>query len=91
MSDQMMDSVLRAQANGFLLSTKQQKYLEEYEKYKDVILEIGPQYCIKDNRHLKYLILEITEDEKVTLQRVCDNPYTVVKTAHWSKKNLVKE
>ena len=63
----------------------QQRYLEEFEKYKDIVLEPG-EYFVKGNISLKYRILEIS-DTLVVLER---NNFISKKTPHWCRKHLQK-
>ena len=92
MTDQLMDSVLNAQANGFTLSPSQLRYLQEYEKYKDIVLEEGTIYYVKNNPHLRYLIISIQNEEVIISRLDKDNnpSFEQTKTAHWCRKNLCK-
>lgn len=93
MPDQMMDSALNAQANGFILSPSQIKYLQEYEKYKHIVLEEGAIYSIKNAFHLHYIVISIQEEEVVIARLDKDNnpSFEQTKTAHWCRKKLYKE
>ncbi len=66
----------------------QEKYKEEYEKYKHIQIEPGI-YILK-NTLIKYEIQEIsTETEKVKLKTLNTNNIQI-KTLHWCRKNLIK-
>ena len=69
------------------MSKMKKKYLEEYEKYKDVEIKPG-RYRRKSNNVIMYEILEVDKNqEKVHLTTVhSDNNMT--KTLHWCRKNL---
>ena len=43
------------------MKESQRKYLEEYEKYKHIKIEVGP-YHVKDRTYLVYDIISIDED-----------------------------
>jgi len=65
-----------------------EKYLIEYEKYKNIHLSEGFYYK-KDASHIKYEIKNINyESEEVYLKNIkSENELT--KTLHWCRKNLV--
>jgi fibrillarin-like rRNA methylase len=65
----------------------QSKYLEEYEKYKDVVREVGVIYQHK-NTPKQYKILEINEKDNAALVEVVGSSYTYWRTLHWCRKNL---
>jgi hypothetical protein len=71
------------------MTNNQQKYLIEYEKYKNVILSKGV-YHKKDASHIQYEIKNINyEAEEVHLKNIKSNN-ELIKTLHWCRKNLTK-
>jgi len=65
----------------------QQKYLQEYEKFKHIVINKG-EYHIKDKLHLRYNVLNVDEEsETVLLER---NGSKITKTLHWCRKRLVE-
>lgn len=70
-----------------MLTKGQKKYMEEYEKYKDVV--IAPGYYLNKNRPIvQYEVTSVGIDE-VTLKTV-KTGYVTTKTLHWCRKNLVE-
>ena len=67
-----------------------EKYLQEYEKYKHIVLELGCTYVKKSKAGEKIQIISIDKDnEKATLKNLrTENILT--KTLHWCRKNLIK-
>ena len=65
----------------------QKEYLEEFEKYKDVVLTLGTHQL--RNKNIKYEILEILEDG-VIIESQVENKFKSKKTLHWARKNLIK-
>ena len=68
-----------------------QKYLTEYNKYKDVKLDMSAVYSKKSRTSEKVLIMEI--DEKAEMARVKNlrTGALQTKTLHWCRKNLIKD
>ena len=68
-----------------------QKYLTEYNKYKDVELDMSAVYSKKSRTSEKVLIMEI--DEKAEMARVKNlrTGALQTKTLHWCRKNLIKD
>jgi hypothetical protein len=67
--------------------SSQQKYLEEYERHKHIVIEAG-EYHVKSRLYLKYSVLNVDlEKELVLLER---NGSQITKTLHWCRKKLVK-
>lgn len=64
--------------------TNRQRYLQEYEKYKDVVLETG--LYVKKDSSVKIEILDIKRD-KITIKTV-DSGFVNEKTPHWCRKYL---
>jgi len=70
-----------------MISKNQQKYLEEYEKYKHILISEG-EYHIRDKTYLVYEVVSVnTKEEAVVIER---NGSRTTKTLHWCRKNLVK-
>lgn len=76
------------------ISKAQQKYFEEFEKYKNVELHVGKIYHHKEGPNMKYIILSVdVEKNSATIQRVLKEGEGMIssKTAHWCRKNLIEE
>tara|TARA_R100000008_G_C3574059_1_gene164040 strand:+ start:592 stop:813 length:222 start_codon:yes stop_codon:yes gene_type:complete len=70
-----------------MLTKGQKKYMEEYEKYKDVA--ITPGFYVNKNRPIvEYEVLSVGIDQ-VTLRTV-KTKYVTTKTLHWCRKNLME-
>ena len=70
-----------------MLTKGQKKYMEEYEKYKDVVIQPG--FYINKNRPIiEYEVVSIGVDEAV-IKTVKSNHVTT-KTLHWCRKNLME-
>ena len=64
-----------------------EKYLKEYEKYKDVRRSLG-EYKLKSNNSIRYEIVGINETtERAELKNVRSGNM-MGKTLHWCRKNL---
>ena len=73
------------------LRESKQRYLEEYEKYKDVQLTLNETYCKKSKQTEKVQLIEIDETAKVAIVKNLRTENTQIKTLHWCRKNLIKE
>ena len=70
-----------------MLTKGQKKYIEEYEKYKDVV--ITPGFYINKNRPIiEYEVLSLGLDEVVI--KTVKSGHVATKTLHWSRKNLME-
>jgi len=67
----------------------QQRYLEEYEKYKHIQLEEG-EYAMKSNPTIKVMIMSINEEAERALVRTLKSKNERERTLHWCRKNLVR-
>ena len=81
---------------GFIMSRvnlreSKQRYLEEYEKYKDVELTLNETYSKKAKQSEKVQLVEIDETANVAIIRNLRTENTQIKTLHWCRKNLIKE
>jgi len=65
------------------------KYLEEYEKYKDVKLLLNEIYAKKSRTSEKVELVEIDEEARVARVKNLRTNTLQTKTLHWCKKNLV--
>ena len=73
------------------LRESKQRYLEEYEKYKDVQLVADVPYCKKTKLSEKVQLIDIDETAQVAIVENLRTGNTQVKTLHWCRKNLIKE
>ena len=73
------------------LRESKQKYLEEYEKYKDVQLTLNETYSKKSKQTEKVQLIEIDETANVAIVKNLRTENTQIKTLHWCRKNLIKE
>jgi len=67
--------------------TSQNKYLEEFEKYKDVQLHLGPHRYAKTTEKMVIYHLEEISDSFVTVRSM--SGHVTKKTIHWARKNLL--
>jgi hypothetical protein len=65
-----------------------EKYLKEYEKYKDVQLTLG-RYRLKSNQTVVFDILDIDEANEKALVRSVSTGIERKRTLHWCRKNLI--
>jgi hypothetical protein len=65
------------------------KYLEEYEKYKDVKLLLNEIYAKKSRTSEKVELIEIDEEARVARVKNLRTETLQTKTLHWCRKNLV--
>jgi len=72
------------------LRESKKKYLQEYEKYKDVTLSLNETYTLKDSDN-KLEIVELDEHARVARVKNIDTGALATKTLHWCRKNLIKE
>jgi len=73
------------------LRESKQRYLEEYEKYKDVQLTLNETYFKKSKQTEKVQLVEIDETANVAIIKNMRTENTQIKTLHWCRKNLIKE
>ena len=70
-----------------MLTKGQKKYIEEYEKYKDVVIEPG--FYLNRNRPIiEYEVLSFGLDEAVI--KNVKSGHVTTKTLHWCRKNLME-
>lgn len=73
------------------MTESQRYYLEEYERYKDVVITPGT-YKLKSsggNFIVLYEVISVDETEQFVLLRNVKNPDSSKrKTLHWARKNL---
>jgi hypothetical protein len=77
------------QGGGVELRDDQLKFIVEYEKYKDVKLEIGSIYSHKNKNSVKYEILSIDEPSDVCEVETLHSEVVLERTLHWCRKNLI--
>jgi hypothetical protein len=67
------------------------KYLKEFEKYKNRALTLG-KYKLKDNSAIEMEILEFNLNPDLTgeaLVKTVSSGRTKKRTVHWCRKNLI--
>ena len=70
------------------MSKMKQKYLEEYERYKNVKIK-HQTYKLKSNRNILYEVLDVDEArEKVIIKSIASGVERE-RTLHWCRKNLL--
>ena len=70
-----------------MLTKSQKKYSEEFEKYKDMIIQPG--FYINKNRPIiEYEVLSLGLDEAVL--KTVKSGHVTTKTLHWCRKNLME-
>ena len=67
----------------------QERYLQEYEKYKHIQLEKG-EYMMKSNPTIKVMIMSINEEAERALVKTLKSGNERERTLHWCRKNLVR-
>ena len=67
------------------------KYLEEYEKYKDIKLHLNEVYRKKSRTTEKVELVEIDEKAEMARVRNLRTNTLQTKTLHWCRKNLIKD
>ena len=70
-----------------MLTKSQKKYSEEFEKYKDVIIQPGF-YINKSRTIIEYEVLSVGLDEAVL--KTVKSGHVATKTLHWCRKNLME-
>ena len=75
----------------FNLRESKQRYLEEYEKYKNVELTLNEVYSKKSKQTEKVQLIEIDETANVAKVKNLRTENTQIKTLHWCRKNLIKD
>ncbi len=66
----------------------QQRYLEEYEKYKHIEITPG-EYYLKSNPTIKLVVISVHEDINRVLVKTVKSGNERERTLHWCRKNLV--
>ncbi len=67
------------------------KYLEEYEKYKDVDIQLNEVYSKKSKTSEKVEVVDIDEDSQMARVKNLRTETLQTKTLHWCRKNLIKD
>ena len=67
------------------------KYLEEYEKYKDINIQLNEVYSKKSRTTEKVEIIEIDEESEMARIKNLITEVLTTKTLHWCRKNLIKD
>ena len=67
------------------------KYLEEYEKYKDVELSLNEVYSKKSRTAEKVQLIDIDEESEMARVKNLRTEVLQTKTLHWCRKNLIKD
>ena len=70
-----------------MLSKGQKKYIEEYEKYKEVVIKPGF-YINKKRIIIEYEVLSVGIDEAVL--KTVKSGHVTTRTLHWCRKNLME-
>ena len=74
---------------GYAMNSEE-RYLEEFKKYKDVPLHLDSVYCKKSKLTEKVMILRITCAGMAQVKNLRTENIQY-KTLHWCRKNLVLE
>ena len=67
----------------------QERYLQEYEKYKNVPLHINSVYSKKSRQTEKVMILSIDNEAETAEVKNLRTENILIKTLHWCRKHLV--
>jgi hypothetical protein len=70
-----------------MLTKGQKKYMEEHEKYKDVVIRPGS-YLNKNRPMIQYEVLSVGLEEAVL--KTVKSGHITTKTLHWCRKNLTE-
>jgi hypothetical protein len=73
------------------MKESKKRYLEEYEKYKNVELELNEVYSKASRTSEKVELVEIDEEAKVARIKNLRTEVLQTKTLHWCRKNLIKD
>ena len=65
------------------------RYLEEYEKYKDIDIQLNEVYVKKSRSTEKVEIIDIDEESQMARIKNLRSEVLTTKTLHWCRKNLV--
>ena len=68
-----------------------QRYFEEYEKYKNVELDLDVVYLKKSKASERVMLLEIDVEGNAAQVKNMRTENIQNKTLHWCRKNLIKE
>ena len=71
------------------LRDSKRKYLEEYEKYKNIKLQLNEVYSKKSRTAEKVELIEIDEEAEMARVKNLRTNTLQTKTLHWCRKNLV--
>lgn len=73
------------------MKESKKRYLEEYEKYKNVDLQLNEVYSKKSKTSEKVELVEIDEESQMARIKNLRTETLLTKTLHWCRKNLIKE
>ena len=71
------------------LRDSKRKYLEEYEKYKNIKLQLNEVYSKKSRTTEKVQLIEVDEEAEMARVKNLRTGTLQTKTLHWCRKNLV--
>ena len=71
------------------LRDSKRKYLEEYEKYKNIKLQLNEVYSKKSRTTEKVQLIEVDEEAEMARVKNLRTNTLQTKTLHWCRKNLV--
>ena len=73
------------------LRDSKRKYLEEYEKYKNIKLQLNEVYSKKARTTEKVQLIEVDEEAEMARVKNLRTGTLQTKTLHWCRKNLIKD
>jgi len=73
------------------MKESKKRYLEEYEKYKNVDLQLNEVYSKKSKTSEKVELVEIDEESQMARIKNLRTETLLTKTLHWCRKNLIKD
>ena len=73
------------------LRDSKRKYLEEYEKYKNIKLQLTEVYSKKSRTTEKVQLIEVDEEAEMARVKNLRTGTLQTKTLHWCRKNLIKD
>ena len=68
--------------------SQQERYLQEYEKFRHIRIEVGS-YAKKSNTFVTYTVTHVDLIEEVVSLTTDRSGNRFTKTLHWCRKNLI--
>lgn len=82
-----LEKVLARKEAGLPLNQRQEEFLAEYERLRNVIIEPG---LYKTSQHISVEVISVNEEMQTAVVRTAKSGVEKERTLHWCRKNLVK-